>query len=173
METSIEMKPVTWRMVTETVKLSKLQLRNIVKTSGFPLPDDDGTVEAALLTRILTADMLERLVFLRPEQRMLILDESQTAQSLACANMAQLAFVDGRYCTCTGYTGFLDLESGETITELPVPPMETISYNLQELIRRGKHQIEKRNGYHAKRQDDEIPLDQPPDIRERTADSVS
>ena len=160
-------------MVTETIKLSKLQLRNIVKTGGFPLPGDDDQVESALLTRILTADMLERLVFLRPEQRMLILDESQTAQSLACANLAQLAFVDGRYCTWTFYTGFLDLESGDTITELPVPPMETISYNLQELIRRGKHQIEKRNGYHAKRQDDEVPLDQPTNIREHTADSVS
>ena len=159
-------------MVTETVKLSKLQLRNIVKTGGFTLPVDDEPVEAALLTRILTADMLERLVFLRPEQRMLILDESQTAQSLASANLAQLAFVDGRYCTWTSYTGFLDLESGETITELPVPPMETISYNLQELIRRGKHQIENRNGYHAKRQNDEVPLDQPADIRKPAADSV-
>jgi hypothetical protein len=174
METSVEIKPVTWRMVTETVKLSKLQLRSVVKTGIFRAPEsDDAPVSDQLLTRVLTADMLERLAFLKPEQRALILDESQEAQRLAYANLMQLAFVEGRYCTWTGYRGFLDLESGETITELPVPPMETISYNLQELFRRGKHQIEKRNGYHGQHQDPKSPLDEPPDVLERPADGVS
>ena len=161
-------------MVTATVKLSKLQLKNIVKTGGYKQPtDDDASITPELLARVLTADMLERLAFLAPEQKTLILEESVNARMVGIDGMAQLAFVDGRYCTWTGHTGFLDIESGETITELPVPPIETISYNLHELFRRGKHQIEKRNGQHAKRSNDAGDVDQPADVRERAADSVS
>ena len=160
-------------MVTGAVKLSKLQLRNIVKTGGFSAPDNDTPLSSDLIMRILTADMLERLAFLKPEQKTLILDESDAAQKTALVGLAQLAFADGRYCTWTGHTGFLDIESVEMLTELPVPPMETISYNLHELFRRGKHQIEKRNGYHAKRSNDAGDVDQPADVRERSADSVS
>jgi len=160
-------------MVTATVKLSKLQLKNIVKTGGYKYPDDGDTTTPELLARVLTADMLERLAFLAPEQKSLILDESAAAQAVAITRLAQLAFVDGRYCTWTGHTGFLDIESVEMLTELPVPPIETISYNLHELFRRGKHQIEKRNGYHAKRSNDAGDVDQPADVRERAADGVS
>jgi hypothetical protein len=173
METSKEENPVTWSMVTAAIKLSKLQLRNIVRSAAFQEPTPDSVVDDHLLIRVMLAEMLERLAFLTAEQRALILAETNYAQKTAITDMAQLAFADGRYCLWTGSFGFLDLESGDTIQQLPVPPMETISYNLNELYRRRKHQIEKRSGLHAKRQTTDGNVEEPADVRDRAADGVS
>jgi hypothetical protein len=173
MGTSSEKTAVTWSIVTDVVKLSKLQLRNIVKTAGVADPQPTDPVDPNLLMRVLLADMLERLVFLTPEQRALILTETIYSQKLAITEMAQVAFADGRYCVWTGSNGFLDLESGDMIPNLPRPPMETISYNLNELYARGKQQIEKRSGLHAKRQTNGGNVEEPADVRGGAADSVS
>lgn len=159
-------------MVTAYVKLSKLQLLNIFKSRGVDLPEPDAVISPELLMLTLLADLLERLVFLRPEQRTLILDITKYAQITGTQDFAQLAFVDG-YCAWTGNTGFLKLESGEAVARIPSPPMETISYNLAELYRRGKYQIEKRSGMHVKRQDADRAVEEPTDIRDSVADSVS
>ena len=159
-------------MVTETVKLSKLQLRNIVKLASLELPAPNDEIAPDLLICVLTADMLMRLSFLSAEQRELILVESAPAQITGISNFAQLVFADGNYCTWTGNTGFLNLESGDTVTQIPVPPMETISYNLNELYRRGISQITKRykNG---KQPDAQTNVEEPADVRERPADGIS
>jgi hypothetical protein len=154
METSGEKKDLTLGMVMPALNLSKLQTRAIftgVLNKPQPKPD------APLLKRdvffLLIGDMLERLVFLKAEQRILIL---QGLQSLfddpnVCREcLKQLVFADGRYCTWTGQSGFTDLESGESAS-LAHPPMETIAYNLDELYRRGVLLIEKRAGFHAKK----------------------
>jgi hypothetical protein len=172
-KTSVDKKPVTWRMVTETIKLSKLQLRNVIKIGGFTTPDLDAPPEPKLLMWVLTADMLEHIYFLKPEQRTLILEESAAAQIKGLTGFAQLVFADGLYCTWTENTGFLDLDAGTTIAELPVPPMETISYNLYELNKRGLFKIENRSGLHAKRQEHAGNVEEPADVRERPANSVS
>lgn len=159
-------------MVTSYVKLSKLQMRNIFKARGAELPEPDDAMSPEMLMLTLLADMLERLDFLRPEQRTLILDSTKYAQIMGTHSFAQLAFVDG-YCAFTGNTGFLKLDSGETVATIPAPPMETISYNLAELYRRGKYQIEKRSGMHAKRQDSDRDVEEPADVRDSDADGVS
>jgi hypothetical protein len=171
-ETSVELGQITFRMVTAYVKLSKLQLLNIFKARGAAVPAPDDAISPELLMLTLLADMLERLVFLRPEQRTLILDVTKEAQLVGTENFSQLAFVDG-YCTWTGNTGFLKLDSGEPAAHIPAPPMETISYNLAELYRRGKYQIEKRSGMHAKRQDSDRDVEEPADIRDSAPDGVS
>jgi hypothetical protein len=130
-------------------------------------------VDEHLLIRVLLADMLERIAFLTAEQRGLILNETNYAQKTALTEMAQLAFADGRYCLWTGSFGFLDLETGDTVQHLSIPPMETISYNLNELYRRGKHKIEKRSGLHAKRQTADGNVEKPAHIRDSASDSVS
>jgi hypothetical protein len=172
METSEKVGPITWGMVTETVALSKLQLRNIVKAAAFQDPTPDSPVDANLLIRVLLADMLERLPFLTAEQRALILSETNYAQKTALTEMAQLAFADGRYCVWTGNFGFLDLDSGDTIQHLPIPPIETISYNLNALYIAGKHRIEKRGGLHAKRQTADRDVEKPEDFRDSPADGL-
>lgn len=45
-----------------------------------------------------------------------------------------VGFADGRYATCTGATGFLDVETGETLTQLPQQAIETVAYNLSTLF---------------------------------------
>ncbi|NBO19796.1 MAG: hypothetical protein EBV03_11370, partial [Proteobacteria bacterium] len=170
---SEEVKQITWSMVTQAVKLSKLQLRNVVKLAGYSDITPEQEVPTALLVKILLADMLEQLAFLTAEQRMLVLDETLGAQNWAATQTALIVFVDGRYCTWSNYTGFLVLDSGENIRELPHAPIETISYNLQELLRRGRRQIEKRSGLHAKQQNADGNVEKPADVRDCAADGVS
>lgn len=162
-------------MVTQAVKLSKLQIKNIFRTKGREIPDAEQPISPEDLSLLLTADMLERLMFLQPEQRTLILDAIEPAiNSVAISDgFYQLGFVDGRYCMWTGNTGFLDITTGDTVSELSVFPLESISYNLNELYRRGKLKIERRSGFHVKRQDDEGDVDESDDICERPIDSIS
>jgi hypothetical protein len=155
-ENTSEQKGVlTLGIVTDMLQLSKLQIRTLFTTilgranpPGETEPLDD---EAKLF--LLVADLLEKLGFLKAEQRTLILTElkmrSAADECLPCLN--QLAFADNRYCTWTGRAGWLDLETGEVTETLPHPPIETIGYNLNELVRRATYCIEARSGMHVKR----------------------
>lgn len=141
-------------MVMPVLNLSKLQTRAIFTgVLNKPQPEPDAPLPKRAIFFLLIGDMLERLAFLKAEQRTLIL---QATQSLfddpeVCKEcLKQLVFADGKYCTWTGQSSFTDLESGEQ-AELNHPPMETIAYNLDELYRRGVLLIEKRNGFHAKK----------------------
>ena len=48
-------------------------------------------------------------------------------------------FADEKYCTWTGATGWLELETGDMVKDNVGPFIETIGYNLSELFRR--HEI--------------------------------
>lgn len=154
MNTSDMQKPLTMGMIARVLKLSKLQIRNLFLTVlQQPLPDDSAPPTERTLLMLLTADMFEKLEFLRPEQKTAILTELW--QSLYAADdvfeqLNQLMFADSQYCTWTGRTGFLDLETGDNVAHLPHPPMESIGYNLSELYRRGRLLIEQRSGLHVK-----------------------
>jgi hypothetical protein len=173
MEASVEVRPITVNMVTGFVKLSKLQIHNIFKAAGYAAPTPEFEIPPELLMRMILADYLERLGFLRPEQRALVLDATSDAQKRGLTEFTQLGFVDDNYCTWTGHTGFLVLDSGENVDSLPAPPMETIAYNLLELYRRGRHQIEKRSGLHANQQNPDRAMEEPADVRDSAADGVS
>jgi hypothetical protein len=176
-KTSEEKKDLTLDMVMRVVKLSKLQIRNLFTTTlRQPVPGGEDVVSPDNLFYILLADLLERLDFLKAEQRLLILEgvwaqkNANTAGEESCC-LDHLAFADGQHCTWTGQTGWLDLESGETTALLACAPLESIAYNLNELYRRGVLQIEQRAGFHAKKFDAGS-LDEPGDVRERTPDAV-
>lgn len=164
-------------MVMRVVTLSKLQLRNIFTAIlKAPTPGPDDAVAPDSLFYILLADVLGRLEFLQPEQRLLIVEgvwaqRHTPRQDDAPCCMAQIAFADGRYCTWTGHTGWVDLESGETLAMLPAAPLESIAYNLDELYRRGVLQIEKKAGFHAKKFDARS-VDEPGDVCQRAPDDV-
>lgn len=165
---------LTLGMVTEQLKLSKLQIRSILGPSSAGIPPD-AEIGNDILIRLLVAELLEN-IRLTAEQRNLILDETVSAQmGAAVGELAQLCLVDGAYCVATGLRGFLDLNTGELLTNrLPVPPMETISYNLLELYRRGKQRILNRSGQNANgQQNTEGNVEEPADIRDRPADGIS
>jgi hypothetical protein len=148
--------PLTLSMVTGAISLSKLQIRSLFTgVLNRAVPAEDSVVSPEAFLFLLLADLMEKLPFLRPEQRTLILTEMYrgpfAAQCNSCLN--QLVFADEKYCTWTKNFGFVDLETGDMGVAPKQPPMETIGYNLNELVRRARLNIEKRNGLHAKQPD--------------------
>lgn len=61
---------------------------------------------------------------------------AQQSVSDTAIPVLQLVFADGHYVTWTGNRGFLDVHTGETIDQLPMPALTTTAYNLVELFRR-------------------------------------
>jgi hypothetical protein len=160
METSEGKKNLTLDMVMRVVKLSKLQVRALFTgVLQTPVPAPDAPLDELSVFYLLLADMLEMLAFLEAEQRALIVasvwaNDPRRTGVLSPPDrpppLMILSFADSRYCTWTGQTGWMDLESGEQTDALPHPPMETIGYNLGELYRRGVLQIEHKAKIHGK-----------------------
>lgn len=144
--TSLKDNETTLRMVAPLLKLSKLQVRAMFTTVlQKPAPGENETLAPEEFRCLLVADLLMRLGFLEHEQRLTILSEMRSLFARDDYALPQLVFADGNYCTWTGFEGFLDLTTGETVTTLPMPPVETIGYNLSALYARGKQQLAKRN----------------------------
>ena len=160
------------------VKLSKLQIRSIFTgvLQRNRAPDNEQILAPEDVFYLLLADMLENLSFLSSEQRLLICEliyDTRSELELPCSScIAQIAFADGRYVTWTGASGWIALESGDRVEQLPRTPLETIAYNLRELHRRGVQLIENRAGLNVKN-DNTGSVEKPGDVRERTADAVS
>ena len=163
---------LTYAMVMRVLKLSKLQIRAIfISILQKPLPAEEDILPAEDILMLLVADMLENLVFLQPEQRTVILSglhETASSPNECPTCLNQLVFVESRYTTWTGQTGFVDLETGEQVMTLPHPPMETIGYNLTELYRRGVLRTEKKAGFHVKSNPNSV--GEPGDVWKRASD---
>jgi hypothetical protein len=154
METSSDGENLTFGMVARVLKLSKLQIRAVFSGMGAAIPDDNVVLSRARLRHLLLADLLENLKFLKAEQRAAILAGIWTGRQdikISCCDADQIVFADSQYCTWVGNTGWLDLETGDNITALPCPPLETIAYNLVELERQARAQIANRSGSNARR----------------------
>ena len=145
METSEEKTPLapdtdglTINMVIPVLKISKLQMRNIFENIlDLPYPEDDEIIPEKALRLLFFADLLVRVKYVAAEQQQILLNKVNRSEW-----PDKFVVADGKYCTWTGQTGFLNLETGEKINELPEPPLETIGYNLVELHRRGLLQAE-------------------------------
>jgi hypothetical protein len=155
METSSEEKQLTLGMITRVLNLSKLQIRNLFLTVlGQSPPAENDAIPARVLLFLLTADLLEKIAFLSAEKKTAILAElwqGLYAEPDLFKQLNQLLLADSNYCTWTGRTGFLDLETGDDVPQLEHPPVESIGYNLSELYRRGRILIENRSGLNVKK----------------------
>lgn len=120
--------------IAQFLSLSKLQIKNLFETlQPSPLEYADN-----IKTRLLVlADLLERLSYLNPASRVAILRGIWAAVNRIEFNpmmpMRSIYFADGSYCCWTAAEGWLDLDTGETVLQLPAQPAETISYNLDVL----------------------------------------
>ena len=153
MGTSVDKKDLQLDMIMAVLKLSKLHARTVFTAAlNKPLPAGATVLDTQEIYTLLVADMLENLAFLQPAQRSLILTELAARDMPDCVTCDPdlLVFADGQYCTWTGHVGWTDLETGEPLTAIPDPFMETISYNLNELYRRGVLKAENRAGFHVK-----------------------
>lgn len=148
-------------MVVQVLQLSKLQIRAVfTDVLGEEYPENQPLPDVAVFY-LLLADLLEKLAFLSPEQRSLVLKEMHKALKDQWAVSATflhdldlasvLVFYDNAYVTWVGQQGFLSLETGERVEKLPRPALEAIGYNLSELYARGKYKIEARSGKHVKK----------------------
>jgi hypothetical protein len=178
--TSVEEIDLTLDMVMRVVKLSKLQVRGIftaVLQRGFAAGSDYVDKEAVFY--LLLADMLENLQFLSSEQRLLVgemmrrsqYDAGLDADALTSGCGYTLAFADGRYATWTGAPGWVSLDSGDHVAQIPRPPLETIAYNLDELYRRGVQIIKSRSGLNVDNSAGSV--EKPGDVCERPTNPVS
>lgn len=149
-----EKHPLTLGMVAPALVLSKLQIRALFTgVLTKPTPEQDAELDEIEFLFLLLADLLEKLPFLQEAQRTLILTEMYRGPfGAGCEScLKQLAFADERYCTWTKNFGFIDLETGDAGVAPKRPPMETIGYNLNELVSRARLNIEKRNGLHVEK----------------------
>lgn len=165
---------VTLAMVAPILKLSKLQLRAVaasLNNNGIPVDwfrDETLPVPPDAFRAILLADLLERkCVFLSAEQKRLILDAL-----FAYAPPGMIAFADGAYCVWDGAVGYLDLETGDTVPELPVKAVETIGYNLVALRERALNEIAKRQRKTHGQEHSAGSLDEPGDVCDGPPDAV-
>lgn len=159
-------------MVAPILKLSKLQIRTVFTGSlQKPTPAEGERLADEDLHALLVADLLNRLTFLSHEQKLLIVGELRDVFAAPETALTQLAFADGNYCFWTGRTSFLDLSTGDTVQALPMPPVETISYNLTVLYQRARQQVEKRSRHGNKHSAGS--LEESGDVRDGTPDAVS
>lgn len=134
---------VTLASIAPILKLDKLQIRAIARRYNYS--SDDTPLPRYVTLHLLLADLLERLAFLKPSQRVAILDEYEMTLEANEPQWETLAFADGNWVTWSGHTGWLDLETGDTVNTLPAAPVETIGYNLVTLYTRAMAQLRKRN----------------------------
>lgn len=161
---------ITLGMVQRIIRLSKLQLRNLFLTRNKAVPETDAALPPDDVAVLVFAEMLEKLAFLRPEQRTLLIGELLPVFEAVphAARVYTLFFSDGKYALWEGRVGFLDLENGDTVEELANPAQETMMYNLNEIYRRFIVKLEKRSGLHAKKQNDDRDVEESSDLRDRT-----
>ena len=167
METSENQKyPVTLASLAPILKLDKLQIRKHAKYYNYAnekANPEVGPLPRYVILRLLLADMLERLTFLKPSQRQAVVDWYNEDIDNNFDQWQTLAFADGNWCTWTGMIGWRDLTTGDIMTTLPAPPVETIGYNLTVLYARAVAQIKKR-AEHARKHPSES-TDEPGDVR--------
>lgn len=169
-------KELTWNMVTEQINLGKLQIRTILSLLNRKEPAPDGAVEDVILITLLVAELLEQIRLTAEQRNLILLETRDTVDAVIMYDqLAQLCLVDGVYCAATGVTGFIDLNTGDKITDkLPIPPLETISYNLNELWRRGRQRILNRSGQNATgQQNADANVAEPANVRPGATDGVS
>lgn len=142
--------PTTNVGIAQFLQLNKLQIKNLLGTLNPPAAEFGPDFE----TRILVlADLLERLQYLKPEARTAILcgvwktvNENNQRNILSIELLRGIYFADGAYCCWPGLTGWLDLNTGDTIHKLPTAPAETISYNLDVLEQQLQQKVAKVQG---------------------------
>lgn len=160
-----EEEAVTLAMVAPILKLSKLQLRSVAASLTYNgaadwFRNDTQPLPQGVFGAILLADLLERkCVFLDAEQKRLILDAQ-----LDYAPPGMLAFADGAYCVWDGLVGYLDLETGDIVPELPAKAVETIGYNLVALRERALNEIAKRQRTAHGKEHSAGSMDEPGDV---------
>lgn len=137
--------------VLRLARLSPVVSRVILSAIGGQIADSDPVLVPGETLSLLVAGLLDRVRIVSNDQRLLLLQDIKSVlwpfaqqlqevinaapdkRKISRLPVCQLGFVERRYVTATGRSGFLDLTTGDALRELPAAPLETISYNLTTL----------------------------------------
>lgn len=130
-------------------RLGLLRLRRLYRfVLGQPKPpEDDDEVPPGDILVLLTAAILASRRPVKEEQQDFLLEElgaglREFGTRLATAGgtgklpVVTLTLLDGRYARLWGQEETLDLRTGERLRNLPLPPIEIVSFELTALYRR-------------------------------------
>ena len=118
--------------------------RSVLRYDKAPALDEELNTGEALIIWI--ADLLHGLQVCDPDQRTLLLQELRVSIMEYGGELEEriahdrefsafsIGFADRRYATCSVSNQFFDLEEGVWVTELPHPPLETLSYSVTVLF---------------------------------------
>lgn len=134
-------------------KWSPLQKRALLRNLlHYDATDEENEYPAGDCMVIWLAHLLEGALFLKPEQRQLLLEEitpdlqqfgkhieEGLPEHRGVPNY-QLVLAEGYYATWTNKEGFLDLREGTWVRSTPRPILESLGYNLTELFCRRMEQ---------------------------------
>lgn len=160
------MDEITFGMLLPTLKLSKLQLKNIFDQQDLLGPTDPYViVHPEMLSELIFADFLLQLYFIDADQRQLITgiagDLVTQLRGELTGPPKLLIFVDGRYFgTSAPQTDakLFDLKTGEPFYDLAYIPKESLVYNLEEVFRRKIQEIRTKAATNGERQEDDPTL---------------
>jgi len=134
----------TLEEVIPFLKMDQLQISVAAMARQEPISASDSLTESDIWFIVL-ADLLERLKFLQPAQRTLILAtitgpvNKLVFPPISPADdekrpIVMITFADGVFCSWTNNPGWLDLKTGAAVEKLPAWPIESLAYNLSRLV---------------------------------------
>lgn len=118
---------ITVQQLRESAQLDELQWR-AAWSPARPPEDIHEEVPLSQCHQIWLYSLLRRIKFLSTDAANLVFD---TIRDYLPQNPEMLIFGEGQWCSFSGFTGWLSLESGQVRQELPVPLVETRAYNLR------------------------------------------
>lgn len=129
-------------------ELSQLQIRRVFRQISYAeVPAGNECLHANECLMFWVIVLVWRLKFLSPDQQQYLLDAMLEQLGDVGAELElnprphhppMLLIGDGRFATWHRHTGYLDLQSGESIESPPQPILESTAYNLAVLYSRNK-----------------------------------
>lgn len=148
METSEKKLSVTVESLAPILQLSKLEIRAaLAHIGGDWFVDNNETLPRSGVLSLLLVDTLSRTGFLQSPQ---VAEIHRHVVAMNIESVLHVVFADRRWCGWTGYTGWLDLTTGDHVEQTPTVAVETIGYNLVALYDRAINELCKRARIHAK-----------------------
>jgi len=135
-------------------KLSVLQQKHVLCSVCKVVYEPETEVSMASCMQFWFAELLHAMGWLPADQWGLVVSRTHhdlgtrlhealkehpnmiTCRDVDPQTIIQVIFLDGKYVMWSGYDGFLELATGDHIDNLPSPPIESVAYNMWELVRR-------------------------------------
>jgi len=144
------------KALTHKSQLSVLQQKYVLSDVCKVIYDPETEVSLAACMQFWFAELLHAMCWLPLDQQQLVISQSYHELGIEFNKVlkenpnlnlvpskpdpiVQVVFMDTKYALWTGHEGLLELATGEPFSKLTSPPVESVAYNLVELVRRELH----------------------------------